>query len=60
MRRRVRHAAADDRALKLDSSNPFRNLPQSFLIDADGEANITFTGFAKTVSGRCHNAGFLE
>ena len=47
-------------SLKLDSSNPFRNLPQSFLIDANREANVAFTGFAETVARRCHDAGFFQ
>jgi hypothetical protein len=47
-------------SLKLDSSNPFRNLPQPFLIDANREANVAFTGFAETVAGRCHDTGFFE
>ena len=47
-------------ALQLDAANPFRNLPQSFFVDAQGKTHIAFAGFTETIAGRGDHAGFVE
>jgi len=49
-----------ERVLEFDSSNPFRNLPQSFLIHAHGKTDETFAGIAKAIAGCGHNSGLIE
>jgi hypothetical protein len=46
--------------LEFDSSNPFRNLPQSFLIHAHGKTDIPLAGFAEPIARCGHNSGLIE
>src|ERR1700751_4633096 len=61
MRYSVGHCASSlQRSLQFHCSDPFRNLLESYFIDANRKPNEALSGCAEAVAGSRHDAGIVE